>query len=343
MIDTKPGARSPGFFVHHFINSPILLYITILFLQTYMHTAPALDAQHISKVYTQGKLKALDDVSLTIQQGDFYGLLGPNGAGKTTLISILTSLLLKDSGTVKICGYDLDRDPVHAKNRVGIVPQEFNFGIFEKVENIIYNQAGYHGLTRAQVKDRVEETLKRLGLWEKRHAQGRTLSGGMKRRLMIARALVNDPAILILDEPTAGVDIELRRDMWEYLRELNKKGLTILLTTHYLEEAEELCNNLAIINKGQIIQSGRKHDLLKQMQFRSVLVDFSEPLSEQMLTHFQEFKPVREDSNTLALTLSGTHTASDIFKVAHTHHLTISDVRSKGNRLEELFLHLIKS
>lgn len=308
------------------------------------HTAlpPALEAINITKVYSRGKLKALDKVSLTIAQGDFYGLLGPNGAGKTTLISIVTSLLLKDSGSISICGFDLEKEPLQAKTSLGIVPQEFNFSIFEKVENILYNQAGYHGLTREQVKDQVETTLKRLGLWEKRSVQARTLSGGMKRRLMIARALVHQPKILILDEPTAGVDIELRRDMWQYLRELNSQGLTILMTTHYLEEAEELCNNLAIINKGQVVRSGSKHELLRAMQMRTILLDLAEPFHESLLTDFKAFHPQKEDENTLSLTLSAEQTASDVFAVAKSANITITDVRSKGNRLEELFLHLVQ-
>ena len=213
---------------------------------------PALKIENVRKTYDSGT-EALKGVSLTVPQGEFFALLGPNGAGKTTLISIISSLALKSGGTVEVCGVSIDEDPPKSKTFIGLVPQEFNFNIFEKVISIVVDQAGYYGIPRQEALPRAEEILKKLGLWEKRNMPSQTLSGGMKRRLMIARALIHDPKVLLLDEPTAGVDVELRRGMWEFLREMNAKGTTIILTTHYLEEAEQLSNHIAIIKKGEIV------------------------------------------------------------------------------------------
>ena len=223
----------------------------------------AVAVQNLRKTYPGG-VEALKDVSLTIEEGDFFALLGPNGAGKTTLINILTSLVKKTSGEAHIYGASIDTEPERAKLHTGLVPQEFNFNIFEKVINIVVTQAGYYGIPRKEAKARAEIILKDLGLWEKRNVKAQTLSGGMKRRLMIARALIHKPSLLILDEPTAGVDVELRRSMWEYLRKINGEGTTIILTTHYLEEAEALCRNVAMINKGEIVVNESMQSLLKR-------------------------------------------------------------------------------
>ncbi len=222
---------------------------------------PALKIENVRKTYDSGT-EALKGVSLTIPQGEFFALLGPNGAGKTTLISIIASLALKSGGTVEVCGVDIDQDPAKSKTFIGLVPQEFNFNIFEKVINIVVDQAGYYGIPRSEALPRAEEVLKKLGLWEKRNMPSQTLSGGMKRRLLIARALIHDPKVLLLDEPTAGVDVELRRGMWEFLREKNASGTTIILTTHYLEEAEQLANHVAIIKKGEIVVNEPTKELL---------------------------------------------------------------------------------
>ncbi|MCO6411565.1 MAG: ABC transporter ATP-binding protein, partial [Thiogranum sp.] len=216
--------------------------------------AHALSIHNLTKTYANG-FRALKGVSLEVEEGDFFALLGPNGAGKSTTIGIICSLVTKTSGTVQILGYDIDRDFASAKRQIGLVPQEFNFNVFEPVEEILVNQAGYFGIDRSTGFERAEVYLKQLGLWEKRRVQARELSGGMKRRLMIARALVHQPRLLILDEPTAGVDIEIRRSMWRFLRELNESGTTIILTTHYLEEAESLCRNIAIIDQGELLES----------------------------------------------------------------------------------------
>lgn len=231
--------------------------------------APAIKIDGVKKVYASGT-EALKGVSLTINRGDFFALLGPNGAGKSTLIGIIAGLVLKSSGTIEVCGVSVDAEPAKSKTFLGLVPQEFNFNIFEKVQDIVVNQAGYYGITRKEAEPRTEEVLKQLGLWEKRNAPAQALSGGMKRRLMIARALVHNPQVLLLDEPTAGVDVELRRGMWEFLNKLNASGTTIILTTHYLEEAEQLSRNVAIINKGQIIVNEPTKELMAKHDGKSL-------------------------------------------------------------------------
>jgi ABC-2 type transport system ATP-binding protein len=231
--------------------------------------APAIKIEDVKKVYSGGT-EALKGVSLTVERGDFFALLGPNGAGKSTLIGIIAGLVLKSSGVAEVCGQSIDTAPDRAKTYLGLVPQEFNFNIFEKVQDIVVNQAGYYGITRKEAEPRTEEVLKQLGLWEKRNAPAQALSGGMKRRLMIARALVHNPQVLLLDEPTAGVDVELRRGMWEFLNKLNASGTTIILTTHYLEEAEQLSKNVAIINKGQIIVNEPTKELIAKHDGKSL-------------------------------------------------------------------------
>lgn len=226
--------------------------------------APAVSISHLRKTYAAGKVEALKDINLTIGEGDFFALLGPNGAGKTTIIGILTGLVNKSGGEAEVFGVSVDKNPTQAKSYIGLVPQEFNFNIFEKVLEIVVTQAGYYGIPRHEALQNAEPILKNLGLWEKRNEISQTLSGGMKRRLLIARALIHKPKLLILDEPTAGVDVELRRSMWKFLRELNAQGTTIILTTHYLEEAEQLCKNVAILKKGEVMLNESMESLLAQ-------------------------------------------------------------------------------
>ena len=246
---------------------------------------PALKIEHLRKVYASrtGKTgeghEALKDVSLTIPSGEFFAFLGPNGAGKSTLIGILSGLVVKSSGTAEVCGVSMDANPEKAKSFIGLVPQEFNLNWFETSIEIVVNQAGYYGISKKDIMPRAEQLLKDLGLWDKRNDQSRTLSGGMKRRLMIARALIHEPKVLLLDEPTAGVDVELRREMWEYLRTLNEQGTTIILTTHYLEEAEQLCRQVAIINHGEIIKQGTVKSLLTSLNYVTLLLDVVAPVS----------------------------------------------------------------
>lgn len=279
----------------------------------------AIEIKNLSKTYGSGT-KALDGVSLDVAEGDFFGLLGANGAGKTTLIGILTSLVQPTGGNASLFGHDILQDPVQAKMSVGVVPQEFNFNIFEKVSDILVTQAGYFGVPRPTALERAEQLLKDLELWEKRNVPSRMLSGGMKRRLMIARALMHKPRLLILDEPTAGVDVELRRTMWNYLRDLNARGTTILLTTHYLEEAEQLCNNLAIIKQGQIIREGSVESLLSTLEQRVYVVSTAHGEQEILVTQ-----------------------GSDVYTALqplHEQGIAISDIRPKENPLEQLFLSL---
>jgi ABC-2 type transport system ATP-binding protein len=253
-----------------------------------MDTTPAIEIKGLKKVYSTG-VEALKDTNLTIPSGEFFALLGPNGAGKSTLISILAGLTIKSGGTAEICGASIDTATELAKSYIGLVPQEFNFNWFETVLNIIIDQAGYYGIPRADALPRATELLQNLGLWDKRNQQSRTLSGGMKRRLMIARALIHEPRVLLLDEPTAGVDVELRRGMWTFLRELNEQGTTIVLTTHYLEEAEQLCNTVAIINHGEIIKQGSVKSLLKNVGSITLLLDTLAPVKEAELTLMRDY------------------------------------------------------
>lgn len=301
----------------------------------------ALEVNNIRKTYAGG-VEALKGVSLAIEEGDFFALLGPNGAGKTTLINILSGLVNKTSGELSVHGISIDADASQAKLRVGVVPQEFNFGIFEKVLDIVLDQAGYYGISRRQAYPNAKKYLTQLGLWEKKDVQARELSGGMKRRLMIARGLVHDPKFLILDEPTAGVDIELRRGMWDFLRELNRdKGVTILLTTHYLDEAEELCRHMAIINQGEIVASGLIKDLLATMEDESIILDLNRSPDKELLVELTPFHP-RVTEKTLELTVNRQHTISQAVQLLSGVGVEVLSLRNASNRLEAYFLRMTK-
>lgn len=307
-----------------------------------MTDTPALKVVDLKKKYPKGT-EALKGVSLSINKGEFFALLGPNGAGKTTLIGILSGLVVKTAGEAEIAGISIDKDAPKAKSHIGLVPQEFNFNIFEKVIDIVLDQAGYYGLQKAEALPYAEELLKDLGLWEKRNDKAETLSGGMKRRLMIARALIHKPEILLLDEPTAGVDVELRRQMWEFLKLLNSSGTTIVLTTHYLEEAEQLCKRVAIINKGEIIEEGSVKQLLSKLNFVSVQLDTVEPLSEAVMNLIKGFPLKKVDDNTLELSLSPGETMNETFRKLSSIGVQVSNIRNSGSRLEEVFVNLIKA
>lgn len=298
----------------------------------------ALQIDSLKKIYSNG-VEALKGINLNVNQGDFIGLLGPNGAGKSTIISIINSLTRKTSGSVFINGYDLETQSSLAKAQIGVVPQEFNFGIFEKVKQIVMNQAGYYGIPRSEAKRRAEKYLKLLELWKKRDQPARNLSGGMKRRLMIARALMHEPRILILDEPTAGVDVEIRRSMWDLLRELNSAGKTIILTTHYLEEAENLCNRIAIIHHGNIIQDTTKKQLLSLLNVETFIFDLSEPLLFE-LPLCKDFQIKKIDAMTLEVECQKGKNLNAIFDFLNVNHIIVYSMRNRVNRLEELFLRL---
>ena len=301
----------------------------------------ALEVEQIRKTYAGG-VEALKGISLSIEEGDFFALLGPNGAGKTTLINILSGLVNKTSGKLSVHGISIDDDAAQAKLRVGVVPQEFNFGIFEKVLDIVLDQAGYYGISRREAYSNAKKYLTQLGLWEKRDVQARELSGGMKRRLMIARGLVHDPKFLILDEPTAGVDIELRRGMWDFLRELNRdKGVTILLTTHYLDEAEELCRNMAIINQGEIVASGLIKDLLATMEDESVVLDLDRSPDENTLSDLAVFHP-QVTERSLEVTVNRQYSISQVIRILGAAGIEVLSFRNTSNRLEAYFLRMTK-
>jgi ABC-2 type transport system ATP-binding protein len=301
----------------------------------------ALKIQDVKKVYDTGT-EALKGVSLTIPEGEFFGFLGPNGAGKTTLISIVTALATKTAGTVEVMGVDIDKNPEKAKSFIGLVPQEFNFNIFEKVEDIVITQAGYYGIGRTEAKERSDKILTQLGIYDKRRETAMSLSGGMKRRLLIARALVHEPKILLLDEPTAGVDVELRRGMWDFLRELNKSGTTIVLTTHYLEEVEILCRTVAIINKGEIIEQGSVKGLISKLNYVTLLLDTTEPILEAKLVLLRDLKIKKLDDTTLELTLNPGETLNDAFRKISSTGIQVANIRNSGSRLEEVFVNLIE-
>lgn len=309
-------------------------------------TEAALKVEGLKKTYAKdGKkagVEALKGVSLTIPQGEFFALLGPNGAGKTTIIGILAGLVVKSGGEAEVMGIPVDKDPDKAKSFIGLVPQEFNFNIFEKVLDIVLDQAGYYGITRAQALPRAEKVLTDLGLWEKRHATAQALSGGMKRRLLIARALVHEPRVLLLDEPTAGVDVELRRGMWDFLRELNASGTTIVLTTHYLEEAELLAHRVAIINKGLIIEEGTVKELLTKLNFVTLILDTTEPVRDATMVLLRDLDLKRTDENTLELTLKPGETVNDAIRTISANGIQIANIRNSGSRLEEVFVNLIQ-
>lgn len=299
--------------------------------------AYALEIQGLKKVYANG-VEALKGIDLVVAEGDFFALLGPNGAGKTTLINIVTGLVNKTGGTVRIAGTSIDDSAPLAKMHVGVVPQEFNFGIFEKIIDIVVNQAGYYGIPRRDAMPRAEKYLKKLGLWEKRNDQSRQLSGGMKRRLMIARALIHEPKLLMLDEPTTGVDIELRRGMWEFLTELNKSGVTIILTTHYLEEAEQLCRDVAIINRGEIVSCGTIKDLIANMDEEVFVFDLDRHPDPALLTALMQYQPACPGELSLELTLTKGLSLNTAILDLNAQGYTVKSLRNKVNRLEEFFI-----
>ena len=299
----------------------------------------ALQLTGVTKTYRSG-VSALKGIDLTVAPGDFFALLGPNGAGKSTSIGIVSSLVKKTSGTVSIFGHDLDSDLEAAKRQIGVVPQEFNFGQFEKVIDILATQAGYYGIARSRAYEQAEKYLHQLGLWEKRDQQARMLSGGMKRRLMVARALVHEPRLLILDEPTAGVDIELRRSMWDYLTTLNQQGTTIILTTHYLEEAESLCRNIAILDKGEVVENTDMRSLLAKLQQETFVLDISHELNVvPELDDYQIRQPV---AGALEVTIRRGQTLNAVFAALSAQGIDVTSLRNKTNRLEELFVSLVE-
>jgi ABC-2 type transport system ATP-binding protein len=298
----------------------------------------ALALRQLTKVYKNG-IKALKGIDLEVAEGDFFALLGPNGAGKTTAIGIVTSLVNKTSGVVEVFGHDMDRELETAKSCIGVVPQEVNFNMFESVFTIVVNQAGFYGIPRALAKQRAEKYLKQLQLWERRNSIARALSGGMKRRLMIARALMHEPRLLILDEPTAGVDIEIRRSMWEFLRDLNERGTTIILTTHYLEEAENLCRNIAIIEGGRIIERDSMINVLRKLQTEIFVLNLNKSLSRP--PELAGFRATLADDHTLEIEVSKGQSLNDIFARLSAQGIEVNSMRNKVNRLEELFIRLV--
>lgn len=299
----------------------------------------ALSICDLYKTYGSG-FEALKGISLDVAEGEFFGLLGPNGAGKTTTIGIITSLVTKTAGRVEIFGIDIDKDFPAAKRLIGVVPQEYNFSIFEKVQDIVTQQAGYYGLPHRQAMDHAEKYLRKLGLWEKRFVSARELSGGMKRRLMIARGLVHEPRLLILDEPTAGVDVELRRGMWTFLEELNREGRTIILTTHYLEEAERLCNTIGIINHGELVENTSKRELLRKLDMETFIFETTAPVSALAPLADVSFQLV--DDTTVEATKSKARSLNDIFAHFAANQVFVESMRNKTNRLEELFLGMVE-
>lgn len=301
--------------------------------------APALVVQNLTKVYDNG-FQALKGISLTVEQGDFFALLGPNGAGKSTTLGILSGLVQKTEGSAQVMGADVNTQAFEARRYLGVVPQEFNFNQFEKVYDIVVTQAGYFGLTPKEAAPRAEQLLKALDLWEKRNDQSRLLSGGMKRRLMIARALIHEPKVLILDEPTAGVDIELRRSMWAFMRELNQAGTTIILTTHYLEEAEQMCRNVAIINKGEIVQATSVRQLLSQLNTETFVLDLVQPLTS--VPELPGYVVRQSGDDALEVDVEKGQSINHIFALLTERGIEVRSLRTKSNRLEELFVSLVR-
>ena len=299
----------------------------------------ALSLRQLAKTYRTG-VQALKGIDLDVEQGDFFALLGPNGAGKTTAIGIVASLVRKSSGKVEVFGHDIDTDLESAKACLGLVPQEINFNQFETVSTILVNQAGFYGMPRHEAKDRVEGLLEQLQLTDKRNAISRTLSGGMKRRLMIARALVHGPRLLILDEPTAGVDIEVRRSMWEFLRRINEDGTTIILTTHYLEEAENLCRNIAIIDEGRIIENDRMASVLRKLHSEVFVLNLRRPL--ESLPELPGYACVPGADGSLEVELNKEQNLNELFALLSARGIEVLSMRNKANRLEELFLRLVE-
>ena len=302
-------------------------------------TQPALAIKQLSKTYDD-KFEALKGIDLNVAPGDFFALLGPNGAGKSTTIGIICSLVRKTAGTVKIFGHDIDQDFSLAKQYVGVVPQEFNFNQFEKPIDILINQAGYYGIPAKLARERAEKYLKQLALWDKRDTPSRTLSGGMKRRLMIARALIHEPKLLVLDEPTAGVDIELRRSMWAFLQEINRQGTTIILTTHYLEEAESLCRNVAIIDHGEIVKNTSIRELLTQLNTETFVLDTKEQLDHCPQVAGYPLKQV--DGHSLEVAVEKSQSINELFAALTEQGIHVVSMRNKTNRLEELFFTMVE-
>lgn len=299
----------------------------------------ALEIKNLRKTYKNG-FEALKGIDLHIKQGDFFALLGPNGAGKSTIIGIICSLINKSSGHVSIQGYDLNQSPYEAKQIIGVVPQEFNFNVFEPVEEILVNQAGYYGVSRSEAFKRAELHLKQLNLWDKRREMARDLSGGMKRRLMIARSLMHNPKILILDEPTAGVDIEIRRSMWSFLQKINEQGTSIILTTHYLEEAEQLCKSIAIIDQGVIIKNCSMMELLSELDSECLVLNLKTTIET---TPFLEGYSVHlKDKMTLEVEIKKNEGINSLFKLLTKNNIEVLSMRNKSNRLEQLFLRLVE-
>ena len=300
----------------------------------------ALSIEGLTKRYANG-VEALKGIDLSVNEGDFFALLGPNGAGKTTAIGIITSLVNKTAGRVNVFGFDLDRQRERVKTCIGVVPQEVNLNMFERNFDTLVNQAGYYGVPRRVARERAEKYLRQLQLWDKRNHIARSLSGGMKRRLMIARALVHEPKLLILDEPTAGVDIEIRRSMWDFLREINARGTTIILTTHYLEEAETLCRNIAIINGGRIAERDRMSSLLRKLQAETFVLNLREGITSVPQVPGYEFELV--DEHTLEVEVSKEQSLNEVFAKLSAQGIHVLSMRNKVNRLEELFMKLVEA
>ena len=300
----------------------------------------ALSVRGLTKTYKNG-VEALKGIDLDVEEGDFFALLGPNGAGKTTLIGIVTSLVNKSGGTASVFGHDIDRELEIAKSCIGVVPQELNFNMWESPYTIVVNQAGFYGIERAVAKERAERYLKQLNLWDKKDKMSRSLSGGMKRRLMIARALMHEPRLLILDEPTAGVDIEIRRSMWDFLREINSRGTTIILTTHYLEEAETLCRNIAIINGGLIAERDRMSSLLRRLHTETFVLNLRDYLAAA--PHLEDYALTLVDSHTLEVEVSKERNINELFARLSALGIEVLSMRNKVNRLEEIFMRLVES
>lgn len=299
----------------------------------------ALEINNLKKVY-KGGTEALKGISLKVNEGDFYALLGPNGAGKSSTIGIIGTLVTKTAGNVKIFGIDIDEDVAIAKSMLGVVSQEINFSQFEKVIDIVTTQAGFYGIKKSLAKPKVENMLKRLSLWDKRNDQARTLSGGYKRRLMIAKALIHEPKLLILDEPTAGVDIELRREMWTFLKEINTNGTTIILTTHYLEEAEQLCRNIGIIDQGQIVIDTTMRDLLSKLDVQGFVLDLEKPLDKAPA--IDNYSLRLDDPLTLVTAINKDSSINKLFDELNKLNIKVKSMRNESNRLEELFIEMIK-
>ena len=299
----------------------------------------AISIKDLHKTYDNGH-RALNGISLEVAEGDFFALLGANGAGKSTTIGIIATLVRKSGGSVEVFGKNVDANTYETKLDLGIVPQEVNFGLFEKVKDICVTQGGYYGLPRRIAEERSEKYLKKLGLWDKKDQQARNLSGGMKRRLLIARSLIHEPRLLILDEPTAGVDIELRRSTWEFLQEINKAGTTIILTTHYLEEAESLCRNIAIIDKGEIVENTSMRALLKKLDTETFIFDSREDLLAT--PQIEGFDIVQIDSNSFEITLDKSQDINEVFDLLDEQGIKIKSMRNKTNRLEQLFVSLLR-